>query len=430
MCYGMGSSITLEDTLASAYEFNPDLKSQREATKAQDEQFMQAFGGWLPNVQVTTNDKHRKVPKQSAQKGRDANLTITQNLFNGGTDWASVKQSLEIIETSRLDLLNKEQDVLYNTSKAYVEVMRRYELYKKAKEEESDAKILHASISRKFELGEATKTDLAISKANMAESTSNKVSAYGDFYAAKANLTQLTGIEVFHKFSKPNKLPMPISLNQLNALALKQNPILQQATSGVEIADYKKSAQRGQLLPNVELDYIVDDRSKDFTPRTSVSSKTLILSVKAPIFQQGKNWSSYRQSKRLAQKAQYDLSNIRNRVEATSTALWGQFEATKSLVESKKEAYEARKIAYDGTKKEQEVGHKSVDDVVTARKYLFQDYAEFLEAQALYYDYMYQIKKHTADCTAKSLKLNVTIYDPVKNFNAIKWQLIGAYNPD
>ena len=436
-CY----ALDINTALSSTYETNDSLKSQREKTKANDEQITQSFSRWLPSVSVGAQKRVlRTDPKNGSAttktKGVSKNLTVSQNLFRGGADIAAVKMAKASIEQSRAELISKEQEILMSAVEVYMKTLQTEEEHKIAEEQLVDAKLLLQSAERRFQAGDATKTDVAQANASLAEALSAMISASGNHEILKAKFLEVTGINA-HKLILPStNVILPKTLDTTIELALQNSPELVSSRSNSDAARYRIAQVRGEnLLPSVQFQYQIQDNRDDNKQTTggltqSALNKQAVVSVNIPLFDGGASWSKYRQAKRASQQSKYSLASARQNVITFTTQVWREFESKKSIYKARKEEVSASRTAYEGTKKEEKAGIRSISDVITARSYYYNAYRKMLNARTDYISARYKIASSIGECTAKHLGLGVKLYDPLKNYNIIKMQLIGSYNPD
>lgn len=433
-------AMDLNKALSSTYESNPSLKAQRESTKADDEKIMQSVSRWLPSVEARAKKNFiKETPKNgttSSYKGTSKGITISQNLFRGGADVASLKAAKASIEQSRSILISKEQEILLTAVDIYMRTLQAEEQHKMSEEQLVDSKLLLQSAERRFQAGDATKTDVAEANAALADALSGMISVSGSFEVLKAKFFEVTGLKA-HKLIMPMvNVTLPKTLDEAIELSLKNNPEFVATKFNSDVAKYGIAQVRGEkLMPSVSVAYDIQDQRN--VPKNSVQgfekstlTKQAVVSVNIPIFNGGASWSQYREIKRKSQKSHYDLVGTKQKVMTNTTEAWRDFESKKSVYRARQEQVKASKTAYTGTKKEEKAGIRPIKDVILARNNYFNSYSKMLNARTEYIVARYKIAAAIGECTAKHLGLDVKLYDPKKNYNIIKMQLIGSYNPD
>lgn len=430
----------IKTALSSAYDNNPDLKASREKLKATDEQIMQSLSRWLPTVSASKQKRFLKQGESATSpsaeiEGISSDLSITQNLFRGGADIATIKMAKSIIEQERAMLLHKEQEVLVSVVDIYMKTLQAEEEHKIAEDQLKDSKMLVKFAERRFAAGESTKTDVAQAKSSLAEAHSALISASSNLEIARARFFELTGLRA-SKLTDPNlKFSLPHTLDQAIELSLINNPeMIAARQKSIQSAQNIDKVRGEKLLPSIDLKHAIQDNRRDGQIgsgglRSGALNRVTVLSMTVPIFDGGASWSQYRQAKRTSQQSKYDMTNIHNKIITSVTSAWREHESKKYILESKKEEVSSSYTAYDGMKKEERAGLRSIGDVITARANYFNSYRRMLNAKSDYETSRYVIAAKVGGCTAEHLKLDVKLYDPLKNYNIIKLQPIGSYNP-
>ena len=433
--FGHVQAQTLQEVLASAYENNPELKAAREGLKAADEKIMQSLSRWLPSIglyKTRTNAQNNSTNRSGIYDG----LKLQQNLFRGGSDIAAFKAAQAGIENERAKLIEAEQKILLAVVDSYMKALQREEEYEFLKTRVEDSKKLVEFAQKRFEAGVATRTDVASAIASMAAADANLITVGSDFEVLKAQLFDISGIHVT-KFSEPEfNLELPKTLDHISEIAIKDSPLLMQARTAKDFSAHEVDRVRGQnLLPSISLEYQISDKRQD-SKESAVGFETsgdinrvASLTLSIPVFDGGESWSKYRQAKRTSQGAVYSLANVKNKVVTSATQAWRNHESSRQVLVAQKEALSSAALAYEGMQKEEKAGLRAINDVITARKNYFDAYRGLLDAKTGYIKSGYEIAAQIGRCTAEGLKLDVKLYDPLKNYNIIKMQLIGAYNP-
>ena len=189
------------------------------------------------------------------------------------------------------------------------------------------------------------------------------------------------------------------------------------------------------MLPSVDLQHQISDNTKapfsDISPaarRNHTTSITLNIPIFGTTDGAGKNsWSALREQKRTAAQLQNTLQNTMKNTRASAIQSWAAFKAEKRSLKAREAQFAAQKIAYKGAQALEKAGQISTLDIIEYQSRYFEAYSQLISERENYYNALYTLKSTVGECTAKGLKLNTKYYDPLKNYNSIKWQLIGAF---
>ena len=439
------NAITINEALISAYKTNSKLNAQREILKASDEQIMQALSRWLPTISATVTKQYRN--QKSLQRGPASNLTttntsnggvthgltISQNLFRSGADIARIKAARATIEAARANLESKEQEIFINTAKAYMNALSTKEIYHIAQHRETDSEKLLRGTRHRFKAGDTSKTDVALAEANYENAIADKMVAKANYESAKASFKAVTDLEA-KNLILPKTIPqLPKSLNKTIDTAITKNPSMIAAKNAANAQKQNIGVVRGSVLPSVDLQHTIAGNIKTtaFTSTRRRSHTTAII-LTIPIFGtsdgSGKNsWSALREQKHKAAQLQNELQETMKNTKAGAIQSWAAFKAGKRSLKAREAQYAAQKIAYKGAQALEKAGQISTLDMLDFQKRYFNAYSKFIAEREKYYNAFYILKSTVGECTAKGLGLNTQYYDLLKNYNSIKWQLIGAF---
>lgn len=435
-------AVTLNEALEAAYENNVQLKAKREELKQRDEYIMQSLSRMLPHVHVQRSKSNGKLtPSQERKIAGETNQTVDgitsafvlkQNLFRSGADFASLMSSKNLVEAYRAELESSEQEMLRTVVQNFVKLKGAESKYLHAKKMVADAKNYVVASEQRFEVGDITKTDVAKAKSAFADIDSKKSQFWSEYVSEKEAFKNITGIEptnlILPDVSKI--LKFPANMDEAVAIALRNNPkvVLASKVKKSKASDVK--ATMGGILPSVDLTHQVKDLSRAPTVsgvRGYKYDQTTTVDIVVPIFDGGKGWSTIRSAKRANKQAEYNLANTNNEVTQMTISAWTGIDSAKSMFKGSRESFEAARIAFEGALEEEKAGIRASSDVIQSQHDYLDRYERYIAVRTHLYNSLYSLKAALGECTAKGLNLKVKLYDPLKNYNSIKWQLIGAY---
>src|ERR1700749_1319877 len=125
---------TLEEALASTYNTNPQILSERANLRAIDEGVPQALAGWRPTVTFSgsggagraenTPGAPPNAPGHQSLQPHSYSLTVNQPLFNGGNTVAKTSQDEDTGQSELARLIATESTVLFSAAQSYFDVLR------------------------------------------------------------------------------------------------------------------------------------------------------------------------------------------------------------------------------------------------------------------------------------------------------------------
>jgi outer membrane protein len=441
-------SMTLGDALAIAYETNPQLAAQQASLRATDENVAIANGGWRPTISAGGTYAFQQywfnpltvpgVGTFSTISGQplQAAITVTQPILRGGRTVAEIGRAKAQVRAARAQLLAAEQTVLLSAATAYMDVVRDTAILRLR---EHNVEVLQKqadATQAQFNAGSLTRTDVAQAQARLAGAQSDLTAAQNQLAISNANFMQAIGRVPETLETEPALPPaLPTSVDASTELALKQNPAMVQARENEIAADYSVDDAVGAMLPtlSVQGQYGLSQGSLvsplgtlNSGPSGSTShALTVTGQLNVPIYQAGVEEATLRQAKELHAQAQLTVALSDRQVRDAVATAWAQFEAAEASIASNEAAEHANEIAFEGVSKEQQVGGRTVLDVLNAEQELLNAGVSLVSAKRNAVVAAFQVLAASGALTAKNLGLKVKLYDPLEHYDDDAGALVG-----
>ncbi|MGI9504609.1 MAG: TolC family outer membrane protein [Geminicoccaceae bacterium] len=410
---------SLNEALVSAYLTNPALEAQRSALKATDELLPQALAGWRPTLAVDAETGLSRIDSSFGDGDISTNaisLTLTQNLYQGGETTANISRAELLVRTERARLGAVEQDVLVDTVTAYVGLFTSTRVLELARQNEARLKKQLVATTDRFTVGEVTKTDIAQAEARLAGAVADRIQAEGAILAAEATFRNVIKLEP-EALVQPGPLgSMPAGEEEAQTLALSTNPNIVLADANLAASREDVRIAVASLLPSLDLEGTLShaDEPSITLDRQSEASATLRLRV--PLYQGGGEYAVVRQNKRIVDQRLADLDAARRAVREGVTSAWQALMTARSTKDSIKQQVRAATIALEGTRRESEVGERTVLDVLDQESDLFQAEVDLASAIGDEVVAGYQLQAAIGQLNIAALELNVEAFDPEPHY--------------
>jgi outer membrane protein len=163
------SAETIFGALAKAYENNSQLNSARAGVRVQNENVALAKSGYRPRIQGTggITNSWRDAPGGSrGVTNASFGIEINQSLFDGFQTANNVRAARAGVLAERENLRNTEQNVLFDTAQAYMDVVQNRQI---AALRQRNLAFLDEQVraaSARFDVGEGTRTDVEQARAS------------------------------------------------------------------------------------------------------------------------------------------------------------------------------------------------------------------------------------------------------------------------
>ena len=430
ICY----SQTLYDTLSKAYNNSPLLKSHRFKLEAINEELAKALSKNRPQVNLsgsvgsdeTTTVNTSGVESTKNNNPKSVTLEIQQNLYDFGRTKSLINIADNSIFAQRADLRNQEQEILLEASRIYLALLASTEINKLAKNNLLLLQKHYQATEDRFKLGEATSTDLSLAKARYYRARSDEIKSRGGIEKERSKYFSLIGIEAPKKLYFPQiKIALPEKLKDITKETLQGNPIIIASGFRKKLSFIKISSAASELLPTLDLNLSAQNAWAPNTFFDEYENYKMEFNLKIPLYLGGYNYSNIRQKKKEAMQSSkvldYNIKKILKEVEI----LWIEFKSLEAQIVSINSAIKANEMAVEGVKKENEVGSKTLLDVLDAEQDLLEEKVEAVKVERDKYITIFNLMAFMGKLSSSELNLDVGVYDLDKNYDAVKNMWLG-----
>lgn len=427
-----GASATdLREVLAHTYNTNPTLLAERETLKTADEQYNQAFSGWLPTASLNLERQHQDVKVNNrapadSSVGTSRDFRVNQPVFNGGETIAQINRAKNQIKAAQETLKRTEQTMFLDAITAYMDVIRTEEVLRLSQKNAEVLKKHRASTDQRFQLGEVTRTDVAQANARVSRAITDQTRALGEATVARATFKNVTGMDAL-SLTPPEEAPgTALTLETAISMATTNNPSVKLAEYNVLAAKNNVSISKAVLLPDVSLQGEI--RNTDGFINLgggSYDTQTATINVAVPLYQSGVEYSRIRANKNTVDRRKSEAQAVTRDVIESTTRSWENLEVARATLISTSDAVSAATTAMEGVSQETEVGSRTVLDLLDAEQELFAAQTESVRAKSTQIIASYSLKSAQGELTASGLNLPVEIYDPNVHLSKTKYRLIG-----
>ena len=437
---------TLEGALALAYQNNPQINSQRAATRAQDEGVGIALGGYRPKLAGTASggtqylDSLSKtgVPGVYAKSTTTTaistySITGTQTLFNGFQTASKTRQAEMQVFGQREFLRNTEQNVLLAAATAYLNLLRDAALLDLQR---NNVNVLEATLRQtrdRFTVGEVTRTDLAQALTSLEQGRASLHSAESQYITSRSVYLQQIGVEPGRLApAAPVDRFSPPTLAGALERAASQNPQITFAMYTVDAQVQAVKALEGALYPSLS---VATSLSKSFGSQNNATgletlSGNAVATLAVPLYQGGAEYAQIRQAKETLGQRRIDLDTARLAVQQSVTQAWGQLEAAKAQIDATTAQVTSSEIALDGVREEARVGQRTTLDVLNAQQALVQARTALVTAQHDRLVASYTLLATVGSLSPQVLALRIETYDPSVHYQQVRDSWFGVRTPD
>ena len=408
---------TLASALTSAYNNSGLLEQNRALLRAADEDVAQSVAALRPVISwalsaerdfigTATTDV---VATNSATLSVSASLTV----YDNGVNQLAVDAQKEIVLSTRQTLESIEQSVLLDGVEAYMSVVRDREFVELR---ESNVRVLteeFRAAQDRFEVGEVTRTDVALAEAQLAAARSLLAAAQGAL---------VQSIELFRvaigrapgAVGAVSPAPVSQSVSEAKAFAVRNNPSVLEGQHAVAAAEINIRRAELSLRPTLTLDGFVA-RDNDANDSAQIG-----LNLGSTIYAGGQISSQIRQlrANRDASRAGLHLTQLS--VEQSVGNAFASLQVARASLDASEQEVRAARVAFEGVREEATLGSRTTLDVLSAEQELLDAEVNRISAQADEVIASYTVLSAMGLLTADHLNLQVQQYDPTAYYNLAK----------
>ena len=430
---GLGAPVALADTLADAlvgaYRNSGLLDQNRALLRAADEDVAIAASVLRPIISwsgdVTrqfgnsTSSATGGVARDAGSTSASLGLEATLQLFDGGADAARIEASKETVLATRASLLGIEQNVLLRAAVAYFNVGRQQEFVALR---QNNLRLLQQELRAsedRFEVGEVTRTDVALAEAAVAQARSNLAAAERDLVQAQAEYANATGRKPGRLSAVPRLPQTTTDIESAQGVAVRSHPEMEQARRQVAANELLITAAVASKRPTVSLRGTLG-LQENLGNSNSSETGTIGVNVSGPIYRGGELSATERRAMAVRDAARGNLHTVRNNVQQDVVDAISNLVAARASLAASERQIRAARVAFQGVREEATLGARTTLDVLDAEQDLLDAETNRISARADQYIAAYQVLESMGLLTAQRLGLPVQIYDPAAYYNLVK----------
>lgn len=416
----------LTDAFIGAYNTSGLLEQNRALLRAADEDVAIALSALRPVINWTariSQDFARvragDVVTTTEPSEFFTGLTLSQLIYDGGASVLGKQSAQETVLSTRQSLIDIEQQILFRAASAYLNVLLQEETVGiRQNNVDLSAEELQASQDR-FEVGEVTRTDVALSESQLASSRADLADARGDLSTSQAEYVNAVGKLPGRTAGQPRLPKLPRSESEAQSLAQRNHPAILSAQHQVRALDLIVQQQRANLGPNVRLNAdagITESYDNDDNRNTARVS----LDLTQPVYAGGRLAASVRRSMATRDASRANLLNVQKNITQGVTDAYVRFQTATASLTASTERVRASQVAFEGIREEATLGARTTLDVLTAQQDLLDAQLAEIASRTERSLAAYQLLQAQGLLTAERLGLAVQIYDPTLYYNLVK----------
>ncbi|MFC3087355.1 TolC family outer membrane protein [Tabrizicola soli] len=411
---------TLTDALIAAYRNSNLLDQNRAVLRAADEDVAVAVSSLRPVIAYTATAGWRRAdvssPVPATVEGTSASLSLSADLLllDFGRRHFGIELARESVLATRQALVQVEQEVLLAAVQAYVDVRLALDVVALR---QSNLRLITQELRAaqdRFDVGEITRTDVAIAEARLAASRSALSAAEGDLMVARESYKAATGAYPGNLAAPPRAPALPKSLEEAQSVARKSHPLIRQAQHLVTIGGLQVDLARAGMKPTLGAQASLE------TDNDGLDSASVGLVWNQTLYAGGKLAALLRQAIAGNDRARAGLQQTTVNVLQSVGVAWAGLLVSNASIEASDRQIRAAQTAFDGVREEAQLGARTTLDVLDAEQELLDARNARLQAEAQRYVSVYRVLSTMGLLTVEHLQLGIPTYDPEAYYKSVE----------
>jgi outer membrane protein len=395
---GAAMADTLIDAITLAYQTNPTLQQQRAQLRATDESYVQARSGYRISAKGQSQADWQFFhygPSSNCgslfgcsnfypnQNLFGASVLVTQPIFSSGQASNKVSQAEASVLASREDLRKTEAQVMFEVIQAYAQVRADEQILEIRKQDVAVLKRQVEESRSRFDVGEVTRTDVAQSEAQLAQTQSSLSTAIAQLATDRSQYAAIIGQNPTRLEPAPAFKVFPENLEQAFDTVEQNNPLIRRDDYLDQGAQAAVAEVKAQTRPTLfaQSQYSYNQPLDPWMPNAFTRQVNVGVILQAPIFTGGQLTSQIRQAIEQETVSRTQVEFTRRQQQQTLSQNWNTMLGLRASAAANEEQVRAATIAFEGTQAEQQVGLRTTLEVLNAEEVLRSAQLQLIVAQ-------------------------------------------------
>jgi outer membrane protein TolC len=349
--------LSSEDAISIALKYNYDILVARNSATTDSVNNTPGNAGMLPDVTISSTESYSTATKlhqkfsdgstlsssNTQSNSLNANIGLSWTLFDGGKMFVTKRKLSEIQELGEIQFRDRVLQTVYDVILAYYDVVRQKQ------ELASINEVITYNLDRvkisqtSFDAGLSPKTNLLQAKIDLNVYQENAINQQSIILAAKRSLNQLLGRNTDVQFEVLDSIPISESLDNrvLSQKIDSSNTSILAYQKQIDVDKLSIKEMNSMLLPKIFFNTgygLFQSNSPDGNPLVNRTiGPSIGGTVSIPIYQGGNAIRQIKVAKIQLQSDQYNLENVRLKVNQQLQNALTQFENQLNLLKIEKD---------------------------------------------------------------------------------------------
>ena len=363
-----GAEAGVGDTVALALRGSYATRAQIERAAADRARVHGALANFLPKVNATVNAGYSSEDGAGGLSNRveqvTAGVEVSLPLYASGVNVNTYKQARHVSLASDHTYLAEEYRVALEAVAAHINLRLNRRIEKTLRSNVSAMRRIAHIAEKLYEAGDASRTDIAIAKANVESARAEVDLAQKTREETLSDYESYTGSHAPKKLLAPSfKTFVPETVDQAVNMAIANNPTLVASLHTALASGYAAKVERGKFGPKVDLYGSYNEPLYSNSATTQEPDWNVGVRLKMPLLD-ATLAPSVGAARHEAMEAQFRALDQSRIVERQVRRQWTAYKSAERLVKIVARQVSAVRASVEGARKEYEAGFRSISDVL------------------------------------------------------------------
>ena len=391
ICAFLTLSLHSDDLLSiyqEALEKDPNYNLNKADLDISGEFLKQARSGLGPRLSLSGgtnwNEYYQERVLQNDYNTFSYNLNLSQPLFRLDA-WFNSRRAKQNMDAAEARFAYQQQDLIIRVTGAYFNILSARARLKTASATEKALENQYQQVQERFNVGSASRIELAEAKAAFNRATSDRVLAEGNLDISFEELNSIVGRKVSLIAPLSDKVTFDLPTSSIDAeveSGLENNFLIVEAKKRVKAAEANTAARTANFLPKIDasananrrtskqytFDGIDSDIGIPFRIPQETENRSFSIQFSLPLFTSGLNSSQRRQALLEEVKTEERLVLVERSIIQQIRSLYSALETSKLNVESLTASEQSSKDALEATRLGYELSSRNLIDLLQAER--------------------------------------------------------------
>ena len=323
-------AMELNDFVADSISAHPSIRERVHVFRQVERDRDIANSGWRPSLdlEASTGTYETESPSTGQQKreyeSSRAELSLTQNIFNGFDTTYQQEQTDARIGSALYDIYDTADNIALEAVQAYLDAMKQFNLVGLAEANVSSHERILAQIRERNNSGMGRRSELEQTEGRVARAHASLIAQQNNMQDAATRLHEILGRYLELSKTKEPKLPEHpgVTLDKAIDLALLQHPAVKVAGYNVQAALSDSSRAKSNNYPKMDL-RLAKEIGDDINGLTGDTDElSLVLNLRYNLYRGGADSAEERKKISAVHQNQEFAARVRRQVINTMRLAW------------------------------------------------------------------------------------------------------------